>query len=92
VALPCEGFLVKGTISRRKRAVFTRSRAAGCRCAARAELSGGRSPDAIGEYRVSANPFGDIIAYPILGGATSSLLPNLTFSEATGVTPTRALR
>src|SRR5262249_40696929 len=42
--------------------------------------------------RVSANPFGDIIAYPILGRATSSLLPNLTFSEATVVTPTSAVR
>src|SRR5262249_51715917 len=35
VALPSEGCLVKGTISHRKRAVFTRSQAAECRCAAR---------------------------------------------------------
>jgi hypothetical protein len=40
VALPSKGCLVKGTISHRKRAVFTRSRAAGCRCAARAATVG----------------------------------------------------
>src|SRR4029450_11664 len=42
VALPAEGCLVKGTISHRKRAVFTRSRA-GCRCAARPQCRWGCS-------------------------------------------------
>jgi hypothetical protein len=50
VALPSEGCLVKGTISHRKRAVFNAGRwDAGVLPGP--QLSGGRPPDVIGEYR-----------------------------------------